>query len=223
MSDVLYRDSKEAALAKVLAREFNRAKLELLGLIPGLEPWMFDVAPEFWADHQSALISGTSPLLATNYIAQAETFMAEFDFLGVDWALVNTAAVEWAKAYGYDLVTGLGATSRASLQKLIPSYFEQGWNQGQLRTSLTPTFGPLRAEMIARTEVTRAASEGEQGIARLLAEQGITMKPIWNTRNDEIVCTICGPRNNHEIANGEYPPAHPRCRCWVTHELISTI
>jgi len=33
------------------------------------------------------------------------------------------------------------------------------------------------------------------------------------------VCPICGPKHNREIKDGQYPPAHPRCRCWVNHEI----
>ena len=78
--------------------------------------------------------------------------------------------------------------------------------------------------MIARTEVTRAAVEGERALVKetndIVSQHGIDpMVPIWQTRNDEIVCPICGPKHNKEIKDGEYPPAHPRCRCWVTHRL----
>jgi len=221
MPNVSDRDGKEAEIMKVLAREFNRARLQLLGLIPDLEPWMVDVAPEFWDEHQTKLIGGLSPALSGVYTAQAEAMMAEFDFLGVEWGLINEGAADWARRYTYDLVSNLTSTSRRTLQKLIPQYFEQQWNQGQLRQQLEPTFGQLRAEMIARTEVTRAASEGEQETARQLANEGITMKPIHQTRNDEIVCPICGPRHDKEITDqDEYPPLHPRCRCWVIHEMV---
>jgi hypothetical protein len=78
---------------------------------------------------------------------------------------------------------------------------------------------PIRAEMIAVTEVTRAASQGEQAIARELARAGIVMTPIWNTNQDDIVCPLCGPKNGKEIEDGQFPPRHPRCRCWVSYEL----
>jgi len=90
----------------------------------------------------------------------------------------------------------------------------------QLTAQILELIGsPIRAEMIAVTEVTRAASEGEQAVARELARQGIIMTPFWNTNRDELVCPICEPRNNQEITDGMFPPAHPRCRCWVNYEL----
>jgi hypothetical protein len=221
MSDVFDRDAKEAALAKVLAREFNRARLQLLGLIPGLDPWMVDVAPEFWADHRANLVGVTTPLMSGVFVAQAETLLEEFDFLGVEWGLVNEAAVDWARGYTFDLVKGINTTSQRTLQKLIPGYFENQWTQGQLSEQLVPTFGVKRAGVIARTEVTRAATEGELATVAELAKDGINMKPFHETRNDELVCPICGPRHGKEITDGEFAPLHPNCRCWTRHELVS--
>lgn len=219
MADILDRDDKEAALAKVLGREFNRMRLVIMELLPALDKWMLNIAPEVWAEHKQKLLQFVAPLMAANFLMQAQKMMDDFPFLGVEWGLVNEAAADWARKYTFDMVTHLTDTSQRLLQKLIPRFFEEQWTQGRLREQLAPMFGAVRAEMIARTEVTRAASEGEQELARELAEQGINMQPIWNTRMDEIVCPICGPRANKEITDGEYPPAHPRCRCWVTHEL----
>ena len=148
--------------------------------------------------------------------------------VGVDWALVNEAAVNWGTRYTYDLVTGINETSRRVLQTSIPQYFEEAMTQGELRSRLTGTFGPVRAEMIARTEVTRAAVEGQRATVReadkLLSKYGIKpMVEVWQTRNDEIVCPICGPRHGKEEGDGwtkdDGPPAHPRCRCWTNHKL----
>jgi hypothetical protein len=77
--------------------------------------------------------------------------------------------------------------------------------------------------MIAITEVTRAAAEGERATVREIAKEGIKMVEVWQTKNDEIVCTICGPRHGKKVGDGwsrnDGPPAHPRCRCWINHEF----
>ena len=73
MADVTDRDGKEAKLVRVLMREFNRARLQLLGLIPELDAYMVDVAPEFWADHRTKLTAAVSPQLSSVFVAQAET------------------------------------------------------------------------------------------------------------------------------------------------------
>jgi len=220
MADVINRDDKESGLARAIAKEMNRARQELMDMFPTMAGWMRDVDPSFWDLHAANLTAAIAPELMKDFMLQAETMMAGFDFLGVEWGLVNQDAADWARQYTFQLVKELTDTSRATLQKLIPAYFEQGWTQGQLRDQLASSFSITRAEMIARTEVTRAASEAEQATARLLEAQGIRMRPVWQTRNDEIVCPLCGPKHNKEIEDGMYPPAHPRCRCWYNNEII---
>ena len=219
MADVFNRDEKEAGLARAISKELNRARLELIAIIPELDNFMRDVEPAFWTTHSTNLERAIAPILTSVALNQAETMLGEFEFLGVEWGLVNQAAADWARQYTFELVKGLTDTSKQTLQKLIAQFFEQGMNQGELRDALAPIFGPLRAEIIARTEVTRAASEGEQLWAKQIAEQGIQMQPVWNTRMDELVCPICGPKANKPIMDEQYPPAHPRCRCWVGYEL----
>jgi SPP1 gp7 family putative phage head morphogenesis protein len=50
-------------------------------------------------------------------------------------------------------------------------------------------------------------------------ETGTIDKFRWNTANDELVCPICGERNQQEYPLSELAtmmPAHPNCRCWAT-------
>ena len=85
------------------------------------------------------------------------------------------------------------------------------------------TFSEDRARMIAVTEVTRAFAEGNMAAWR---ESGVIERRRWNTNNDELVCPICGPRHNMVVDMGasfdgiDNPPAHPRCRCWVTPVVV---
>ena len=157
-------------------------------------------------------------LLAQIYLQQALQVMNEVG-VAIDWTLANQAAIDWANSYAFNLVSVMRDGNQRLLQSAVSSYFDQGWTIGQLEDRIVSAFGPVRAEMIAVTEVTRAASEGEQMITRELSSQGIQMRPIWQTNNDALVCPICGPKHNKEIKDGVYPPAHPRCRCWVNHEL----
>ena len=225
MPDVVNRDAKEAALAKAVSKEFSIAVKELLILFPEMEEFIATVPIEFWTAQQIALVSAIAPQLLNIYVAQAETMIDDLVIYGVDWALVNEAAADWASTYTFDLVGGINNTSRAALQKLIPAFFEEGMTLAQLRDRLSSIYGPTRAELIASTETTRAASEGEQEVSKRLAEQGINMQPIWLTMEDEIVrqCPVCWPKNNKKIGveiPDEYPPAHPRCRCSVVYEMI---
>jgi len=140
--------------------------------------------------------------------------------IAVDWELVNTDAEEWARAYGYDLVRGIGDTTQRRLQKEVSAWVTNNESINQLRDRLSQPNGPFspeRARTIAVTETTRAYAEGNRAAWR---NSGVTQQR-WNTNVDEIVCPICGPMHNVVIGIDETfeaggPPAHPNCRCWIT-------
>jgi hypothetical protein len=101
---------------------------------------------------------------------------------------------------------------------------------GDLESRLSSAYGPVRAEMISVTEITRAAEQGENGAIGLLLgdNPGIEREDIWQTSQDDRVCLVCGPLNDRKAGgyDGNQPywthpdsgarvqiPAHPRCRC----------
>jgi len=217
MSDVSNRDELERRLARKIGK-VQRAQMGKLLELLGDPPDLNNVTPDFWTLAGKELAAVLLPILEDIFLEQARVLLTAQP-IGVDWALINRAAVDWARAYGFNLVTGVNATSQAGLQSAVSAYFEQGLTIGDLEKKLGNLFGPVRAEMIAVTEVTRASVEGERAIAGEIAKQGIDMIPIWQTNRDDLVCPICGPRHKKPIADGIFPPAHPRCRCWVNHEL----
>jgi SPP1 gp7 family putative phage head morphogenesis protein len=80
-----------------------------------------------------------------------------------------------------------------------------------------------RTEMIARTEIMRAASEGREEAWAQGLEEGF-ISPLWGkqwvTDNDERTCDQCGSLDgfiiglNEGFPDGD-PPVHPACRCDV--------
>jgi ribosomal protein S2 len=132
--------------------------------------------------------------------------------------------VEWASTHTFSLVSGLNDTSRAQLQRLVGVYFEQQLTLAELRKRLTGVFGPVRAEAIAVTEVTRASVNGELAAVAEIEAAGIKMTAIWNTNADERVCPICVPRNGKARGDGwqDYPPVHVRDRCWISHAISTS-
>jgi hypothetical protein len=153
-------------------------------------------------------------------MASARHIMEEFDY-GVDEAELAQLSAQWARQHAGELVTGLTETSRNGLRELIGTAQEQGWSMGQVRDALTNVYGPVRAEMIAITETTRANIEGEAAIMQMLTDAGLRVQAIWRTAGDEAVCPICAPLDG--LVQGEDwidpPPAHPRCRCELEYEV----
>ena len=110
---------------------------------------------------------------------------------GVDWALVNTGAQQWSRAYVGKLITGISGTTRAGVRVAVSNWIEAGGTLPELSKALEPTFGQSRADMIAATEVTRAYDEAND-----IARQSVGLP-----------------------ATVFKAPAHPRCRC-STHPML---
>ena len=218
---IVNRDELERKLARVLSKGLRAEMKRLLDLL-GDPPDLSRVPYEYWQNGWKDIQRDVEPILVDTFISQAESLMNSVG-IGSDWAHFNEIAADWGRAYSYNLVTGMEGTTRSALEKLlqknVPGYFEEGLTSKELAVRLEPQFGPVRADMIAVTETTRAAVEGERAyVQELVKETGKEMIPIWLTANDDRVCVICGPKNEKPITDGQFPPAHPRCRCGVAWE-----
>lgn len=242
------RDKPERQLARAQAKlfkEFDAATLEALEKAG----WnAAELSPEFWAALSQQERALLLPALERIALISAEGLMDSFG-VGVNWGLVNQAAADWARSYSAILAGDITATSRAgvadAVRNAIAAFFEDGMTLGEIekrlrkepilrelftnnvRDSLGRVYGPRRAAMIARTEITRAAVQGEMMLVEQYKLDGIQMRQFWLTRNDEITCAICNPRHDVEIGKGEDaafwdspPPAHPNCRCSIRHEMV---
>jgi hypothetical protein len=177
MADIVNRAELEAELAKRFSKLSSAHRRELLQLL-GNPPSYANVPQAFWERVISQLNGSLLPFLSEIYMQQAETVLGELP-VGVDWALVNQQAATCAKQHAYNLIADLTEHSRAVVQESISSFFEQQMTRGDLETMIGRAFGPVRAEMIAVTEVTRAASAAEIAVGEDLADEGILMTAIW--------------------------------------------
>lgn len=216
--DVLNREELERKLARIVGRDLRRELDRLLDYL-GDPPDMRNIPHEYWQNGWRDIQRDVEPILVDIYLQQAEAIMGDVG-IGIEWDMVNTTASNWARRHTEQTLSQLFNTRYEHLNESIPRFYEEGWNLGQLRTDLERWYSPVRAEMIAVTETTRAAVEGERAfVAELEKESGLRMVPIWQTAHDDITCLICKPKHGKEITDGKFPPAHPRCRCWVTYEF----
>ena len=169
--------------------------------------------------------------------------------IGAEWELVNAAAAKWARKYTYDLISGINDTTKQQLQAGINNWIEAGETFPDLVARVQKIYAsPVRAEMIAATEITRVFAEAN---TRAWKESGVVRGRRWTTANDERVCPICAPLGGLEVIEevsqptspeeqmergviatlgdpAKHPttgigyeiPAHPGCRCWWTPILI---
>lgn len=174
---------------------------------------------QFWNDERAFLIDVLLPAL---FAAALRTAKGALQALGLDvnsefvQAQVNQAVIDWAKQYGFELVTRLNQTTQKFLQNAVSEWVGSGQPLDALITNLKPVFGPVRAQMIAATEATRAFSEGNflawkaSGVVDMYAVQ---------TANDSDVDEQClaeaagGPYPLHDASHK--PPFHINCRCWT--------
>lgn len=175
------------------------------------------------AEETNALFEVLYPIVleAANEAARAQAL--EF---GVDWALTNRAAAEWAREYCAQLVTGITETTRDTLAAAISDYIDTpSESLSDLRDVIATIMGEneARANMIAVTEVTRAFTEGNLIAWR---ESGVVAGEEWQTANDDLVCEICAPQDGQTVSLGDdfpgtgRPPAHPNCRCALLPVVI---
>lgn len=131
----------------------------------------------------------------------------------IDYTLLNTAAHQYARQHSFNLVSQVTQTSKRALQGALSDWIYSGEPLRALVDTLAPSFGPVRAEMIAVTEITRVYAESNKIGWR---EYGVEQQR-WNTAVDDIVCPICAPRHGklYGLNDGDgTPPAHVNCRCW---------
>ncbi len=186
----------------------------------------------FWTAEDERLWAAVRPtfeaIAAENAIGAAVRMGGDDD----TWMAVNQAVIDWTHRYytgdNPDFVGSVRSLNQTSRQQVGEAYAR--WQRGELTegrgglpalvAELEPTFGPARAENIAITEATRIAAESTNAAAMAIPDIEILE---WGTAADEVVCPICSPLNGRQVEKGQsfapgvmLPPAHPRCRCWVT-------
>ena len=222
MTEFLNRTEIESRLARVLSKDLHGELSHLLDML-GDPPDLSKVPAEYWNNGWRGIQKDVEPILLDVFMTQAQAQMNTIG-VGVDWALVNTHAVNWARDHSAALLRQLFDRTYEGVSTLVPEAFRQGWTMRELTTALERYYSPVRAEMIAITETTRAAVEGERAfVAQLEKDGGFQMVPVWVTDEDDRVCPICKPRDRKPITNGMFPPAHPNCRCYVDYEWPETL
>ena len=222
------RDEIERRLARVLGRDMHSELGRLLDYL-GDPPRLENVPPEYWQGGWRSIQRDVEPVLLDVYLTQATNVMLNVG-IGINLDNINHQAVNWARSHTEEVMNEIWRTRHEAVVDILNRYpgvgevigqgYEQGLTIREISERLQPLYSPVRAEMIAVTETTRAVVEGERAyVEQLERESGQRMIPIWMTANDERVCPICNPRNEKPITNGQFPPAHPRCRCGVGWEF----
>lgn len=223
MTDFSERDTFEQRLQRFITPKFRQIRktlTERLNALDSVDMIASLVQHHEWAMLTDDLRAGIEGHLAEVYISAATEFGESLSYAG-DAAALETAAGAWAEAQSFALVTGMNRTSQRRLEQVLERWRDTPQTNEQLTRALRVLFGEARAKSIAITEVTRAASEGQERLAEDLRSRGAVITTVWQTMQDELVCPICGPRHNMPRGSNwtMLPPAHPNCRCFTSHEI----
>lgn len=196
-----------------------------------------DIAVQRFRDNQKVLRDAIIEMLmdgahlgAETGIAQAEALMGvgkAATITGVSWDMVNENVLRWVlgtgggfgDGYGDSIMSLLIGSSERSIRREIGEWVNNDLPYNVLLDNLQRTvFSRQRADVLATTEITRAYAEGNRAAWQ---SSGVIKTMRWNTGADERVCKTCGPLNGQTSGidgdfDGYFPPAHPRCRCWIT-------
>ncbi len=230
MPELASRQDWEAAIRREFST-WGKKRVEQLLKLLGNPPNPDNVPAVFWRAAGKELRDRFEPILKDIYLDAATQMIGESP-IAVDWSLTNSRAATWASTYSFRLVKNIEATTQQRMQDIFTGFFrDKGTTVADLRRMIASEVSDLevrlrdgttrlmtsteRARLIATTEVTRAAVEGERQVIKQIEDAGIEMVAIWETQKDIKVCAICAPRQGKERGDGwtDDPPAHPGCFC----------
>jgi SPP1 gp7 family putative phage head morphogenesis protein len=225
-----YRDMRD-----YMIDQLERVRRRVVSELRSDQRFQKDIDIAFWNEIREWFETDLQLMFIGMANTAAEAVLGTEGMPALDIAELNAPITEWALDHAGELIGDAISTTREGIGRAVANYFSTpGTTIGDLIEQINdgPLFSGSRAEMIAVTEVTRAYSEG-QIAAWTKAEQdyAVQVEKIWNTNNDDRVCVICEPLNNKpETPEGgfdpsgvgpgiPFPPAHPRCRCWLTQRI----
>ncbi len=152
----------------------------------------------FWLAEEERLLVLLLPVLEGAAVSGAAEALDRLGPVGLsfDLAVVNQAAVVWARGYALDLVRDLTETTRSLVQEALASFLETpGATMGDLVERLATLLeDERRARLIAVTETTQAYEQGVE-----LGYQEAGLPPVAYS-----------------------PPAHPGCYCSTAAEMLDS-
>ncbi len=167
---------------------------------------------EFWDSQESVFAKEVGSLPAETTLEGA----AQADALGlaINLDLVNQEVLDFTSTYTNEWWSRLSGSTRTAMRAAITENIATGAPLRVLESNLAPLFGRARARVIAATETTRMYAEGNRIGYR---SAGVT-RVEFQTVRDARVDPLCDALQGQNLAiddEANFPPIHPRCRCWV--------
>lgn len=171
----------------------------------------------FWNEERQALFELLIPLFTdaiTDEARLAFEELAGIADIGIAWDIVNEQAIGWANTQTSAVVSQITKTSMTGFITEFEQWVNSGADLPTLIESLGKYYDPVRAEMIAVTETTRAFAVANIQTWRMSSI--VTGFDVLTAEDGDVdeVCLSEQSRNPHAL-DEEPPPYHVRCRCAV--------
>ncbi len=167
---------------------------------------------EFWNKQKEIFVSevGSQP---------AETIMegalqAEQLGLAINLDLVNQDVLDFAGQYTNEWWQRTSFTTQNALRSAITDNIATGAPLRVLERNIEPLFGRARAQTIASTETTRMYAEGNRRAYKSSGVRQVEFQTVRDARVDPL-CDVLQGKVLSIDDEGNFPPIHPRCRCWI--------
>lgn len=211
------RKSDEDEIKKILADDEYWASL-----------WI-ELPEDLTPDLESAVRSGMSKgMLEASVNITSNDVINKFNSIAHAYAQERAAEMVGMKYVDGELVANPSAqyviadTTRNDLRRIISESFEDEMDISELVKEIqdASTFGVVRSQLIAKTEVSRAQAGGTYSVWE---QTGVVKTVRWQNSNLPNVCDMCVENAAAgEIDFGKkfpsgvlFPPEHPGCRCVV--------
>jgi SPP1 gp7 family putative phage head morphogenesis protein len=131
---------------------------------------------------------------------------------------IHADAIGLLFSRNFSELKGVTEQMNQRISRVLAQGLAEGRNPKKIATELISEvgWGRKRAEMVARTEITRAHAEGTLNSYASFGLQGVMVDVEWLSASDDRVCPHCSSMSGKvftiEEARGLIP-SHPNCRC----------
>ncbi len=218
MPDLKTRYQHEAALAKALAVLFGKQRQRLVDML-GWPPKIDNIPESEWARIEIETQQAMATELTLVYLLSLQGGPFQ---IGGNPLAIALDGMAWGNKRAEMLGRELTTTTRKGFYDAVAL----ATDGDDLYKRTMPVLGPTRAETIGITETTETISAGEfEGRKRHYRQTQEQLQAVWSTARDDLVCPVCRPLDKkpesewpESLRNG--PPAHTRCRCWLSWEPV---
>lgn len=134
--------------------------------------------------------------------------------LAIDFDLVNQEVLDFSSEFTNEWWQRTASSTREAMRTAIQTNIATGAPLRSLEASLEPLFGRARAQVIASTETTRMFAEGNRRAYSSAGVQQVEFQTVKDSRVDPL-CEALQGRKLDIRDQTNFPPIHPRCRCWI--------